>query len=73
MIFMKLSDGNVILFLCDGLACGDACPSPSICTHTSDIRHAKNFDVVQVGDVLDYFECEPVPARVMEPVMAPAM
>ena len=57
---MEMKNGNVILFLCDRKACGEHCPSQD-CSHTSDIRHAKNFDFVNVkGSLVDYFEIEPV-------------
>jgi hypothetical protein len=52
----ELKNGNSILFLCDRKACGDVCPNAN-CSHTGDINHAKNFDVVKVGPKLwDYFE-----------------
>lgn len=57
---MKVSgDGaEVVMFLCDRKACGDACPNPD-CSHTSDITHAKNFDWVRINeDVVDFFEME---------------
>ncbi len=59
---MVSKDGNHILFLCDRRACGDLCPN-RLCSHTEDIRHAKNFDFVNV-DVngktifVDYFEVD---------------
>ena len=56
---MKLGNDEFMFFLCDKKACGDVCPNEA-CSHTGDIRHAKNFDVVTVGDsIVDYFEVEP--------------
>lgn len=54
---MEMKNGDHILFLCDRKACGETCPNES-CSHTGDIRHAKNFDAVTVGDIVDYFELE---------------
>lgn len=54
-----LEDGNPLFFLCDRKACGGICPDDA-CTHTSDIRHARNFDsvVVNADNLTDYFEIE---------------
>ena len=61
---MQLKNGHTILFLCDRKACGEVCPSPT-CTHTGDIRHAKNFDQIDVtARHVDFFELEQ-PAVVM--------
>lgn len=43
-----------ILYLCDGKQCGNSCPS-TVCKHTSDISHAKNF---VKGDYDSYWEKE---------------
>lgn len=61
---MVTKDGNHILFLCDRRACGDVCPN-SLCSHTGDIRHAKNFDFLTIsmnGETIfvDYFELDEV-------------
>ena len=57
---MKVTgEGVVVLFLCDRKACDGGCPIPDLCSHTSDICHAKNFDFVRIDEKLgDYFEIE---------------
>lgn len=57
---VELKNGETVLFLCDRKACGEVCPNEA-CTHTGDIRHAKNFDVITLGNgVVDHFEVESV-------------
>lgn len=57
---VRLDNGDLIFFLCDGKACGETCPRPETCSHTSDISHAKNFDfvVVNADNLTDYFELD---------------
>ena len=53
-----LEDGSRIFFLCDRKACDGACPH-KYCTHTSDIRHAVNFDSFTVKESLvDFYELD---------------
>lgn len=56
---MELKSGAHLFFLCDRKACGETCPNES-CSHTGDIRHAKNFDSVEVNadGLVDFFEVE---------------
>mgnify|MGYP001116738764 CR=1 FL=1 len=40
-----------VLFLCDQKQCGEKCSAPvGDCFHTSDIRHAKNFERIESGE-----------------------
>lgn len=50
---------EAVLFLCDRKACEGGCLSEN-CTHTTDIRHAANFDTIRIDERrVDYFEIEP--------------
>lgn len=47
-----------VLYLCDRRACSDKCSYP-VCSHTTDIRHAKNFVLgVSVESELTFIEQE---------------
>lgn len=55
-------ESAVVLYLCDRRACDGGCLNED-CSHTSDIRHAKNFESVSIKEgLVDYFEMEPVMA-----------
>lgn len=41
--------GQDVFYLCDGTACNGGC-SISGCTHTTDVRHAKNFKYIFDGE-----------------------
>jgi hypothetical protein len=43
-----------VVYLCDRKKCKD-CSYP-ICTHTSDIEHAKNFECTRIGALTIYSE-----------------
>ena len=62
---VKGPGAEVIMFLCDRKACGAVCPN-ELCSHTSDICHAKNFDFVRINEEFgDYFELDE-PTRLPE-------
>lgn len=52
-----------ILYLCDQRACEDGCCE--LCKHTSDIRHAKNFQLMNSDDVI-FMEMEDQAEKVEE-------
>lgn len=46
-----------VLYLCDRRACKEGCGGP-FCEHTTDIRHAKNFETYNLGDRILFVERE---------------
>lgn len=44
-----------VVYLCDRRACEEGCGGPP-CEHTTDIRHARNFESFNMGDRVIFVE-----------------